>query len=111
MIRAFAFTLTLFVAAACAQPESEPVAEAPPPPAAAPVATPQTAEEATAQDTCGMANFQHLIGVHMDQIDRATLPPRARIITPDSMVTQDFSAERLNLFTGTDGRVSSMRCF
>lgn len=90
--------------------------QAPPPPAddPAPVAAaPANAEEATAQDTCGMAAFMHLVEMRMlaDQIDRATLPPGARIITPDSMVTQDFSPQRLNIFTGTDGRVSSLRCF
>jgi hypothetical protein len=73
--------------------------------------SPTTAEQATAQDTCGIARFRHLIGTPASAIDRSTLPPRTRIITPDSMVTQDFSASRLNIMTGTDGLVSSMRCF
>lgn len=90
--------------AACAPVTPE--TPVPPPPAS----EPQTAE-ATAQDTCGAQRFQHLIGTPADQIDRASLPPRTRIITPDSMVTQDFSPGRLNIFTGTDGRVSSLRCF
>jgi methionine synthase II (cobalamin-independent) len=30
-------------------------------------------------------------------IDRSTLPPRTRIISPGMMVTQDFSPERLML--------------
>jgi hypothetical protein len=72
---------------------------------------PQNAEEATAQDTCGMSEFRHLIGTPADAIDRSTLPPRTRVITPDMMVTMDFSAERLNIMVGTDGRVGSMRCF
>lgn len=72
---------------------------------------PDTAEEATAADTCGAAAFAHLIGTLASDIDQSTLPPRTRIITPDSMVTQDFAPGRLNIFTGTDGRVSSMRCF
>jgi PBP1b-binding outer membrane lipoprotein LpoB len=72
---------------------------------------PDNANDATAQDTCGMARFQHLIGADASAIDQSTLPPRTRIITPDSMVTQDFSAERLNIFTGADGKVSSLRCF
>lgn len=72
---------------------------------------PQTAEQATQSDTCGAARFRHLIGTDAAAIDRSTLPPGARIITPDAMVTQDFSPGRLNIFTGTDGKVSSMRCF
>jgi PBP1b-binding outer membrane lipoprotein LpoB len=76
-----------------------------------PATPPDNANDATAQDTCGMARFQHLIGTDASAIDQSTLPPRTRIITPDSMVTQDFSAERLNIFTGTDGKVSSLRCF
>lgn len=72
---------------------------------------PQNAEEATAQDTCGMARFEHLIGADASGIDQAALPPRTRIITPDMMVTMDFSADRLNIMVGTDGKVGSLRCF
>jgi hypothetical protein len=64
-----------------------------------------------AQDTCGLANFRDLVGVHMDDIDRTQLPARARVITPDMMVTQDYSAGRLNVLTDTQGVVSSLRCF
>ncbi|MGE0739699.1 MAG: I78 family peptidase inhibitor [Hyphomonadaceae bacterium] len=76
-----------------------------------PAAPPQSADEATDQDTCGAARFAHLIGTPAADIDRTTLPPRTRIITPDMAVTMDFSAERLNIITGTDGRVGSLRCF
>lgn len=83
-----------------------------PSPAAAPSASPpQTAAEATAQDTCGAARFRHLIGAHAEQIDTATLPPRARVITPNMMVTQDFSPQRLNIMVGVDGVVGSVQCF
>lgn len=96
MIRAV-FALIALSAAACAQTPS--------------VSPPQNAEEATLQDTCGAARFSSLVGTQADQIDRSTLPPRTRIITPDTMVTQDFSPVRLNIFVGTDGRVGSLRCF
>lgn len=76
-----------------------------------PTPAPSNAEEATAADTCGTYRFQDLIGTQADQIDRSTLPPRTRFITPGMMVTQDFSAERLNIFVGVDGKVGSMRCF
>jgi hypothetical protein len=62
-------------------------------------------------DTCGMAQFAHLVGAPADQIDRATLPAGARVITPDTMVTQDFRAERLNIMVGVDGVVGSLACY
>lgn len=84
--------------AACTTPAGEP-------------SMPQTADEATNADACGASRFIGLIGTPADQIDQASLPPRTRIITPDMMVTQDFSPERLNIIVGTDGRVGSLRCF
>ncbi len=96
-----ALTALMLLVAACAAQET----------AAPPPAGPQTAEEATQADTCGMARFAHLIGTPADRIDRSSLPPRTRVITPEMMVTMDFSAERLNIMVGTDGRVGSMRCF
>lgn len=96
MIRAALAILVLSVAACAQTPPASP---------------PQTAEDATAQDTCGAARFASLVGSPAAQIDRATLPARTRIITPDMMVTQDFSPERLNIIVGTDGRVGSLRCF
>jgi hypothetical protein len=75
------------------------------------VSVPDTAEEATQADTCGIARFRHLIGTRAEQIDRATLPQGTRVITPDMAVTMDFRAERLNIMVGTNGLVGSMRCF
>jgi hypothetical protein len=72
---------------------------------------PENADQATQQDTCGAARFRNLIGTQASAIDQTTLPPRTRIITPDMMVTEDFSATRLNIIVGTDGRVGSLRCF
>jgi hypothetical protein len=72
---------------------------------------PQNADEATRADTCGAARFRNLIGEEAATIDPASLPERARVITPDMMVTQDFSPTRLNIIVGTDGRVGSLGCF
>lgn len=72
---------------------------------------PQTAAEATSRDSCGAGRFAHLVGTPAAQIDRATLPARARVITPDMLVTQDFSAERLNVMVGNDGKVGSLACY
>ncbi|MGD9816108.1 MAG: I78 family peptidase inhibitor [Hyphomonadaceae bacterium] len=74
-------------------------------------AAPGPAPEPPQQDTCGLARFAHLIGTPAANIDRATLPPRTRIITPDMAVTMDYLEERLNIIVGADGRVGSLRCF
>jgi len=71
----------------------------------------QRAEEATDADACGVSHYAHLIGTPAAEIDRKRLPEHARIITPDVVVTMDFSATRLNIMVGTDGRVGSLRCF
>lgn len=83
---------------------------APGPQGAAPSA-PQSAADATAQDTCGASRFQHLIGTRLDAIDPAAMPPGTRLLTPTSMVTRDFRPDRLNVMSGTDGLVSSLQCY
>jgi hypothetical protein len=100
------FALALLGVAACSQGAAPPE-----PPGEQAAVGPQTAEEATAQDACGASRFQHLVGVLASEIDQRTLPDGTRVITPDMMVTQDFRPERLNVITGTDGRVSSLSCF
>lgn len=72
---------------------------------------PQNAEEATRRDTCGASRFHDLIGTPADQIDRSTLPPRARIIMPGMMVTMDFVPERLNIRVAPGGNVAALECF
>lgn len=76
-----------------------------------PAPLPATPDEATAQDACGASRFRGLIGRPASEIDRAALPPGARVILPDMMVTMDFVPQRLNIIVGTDGRVGSLRCF
>ncbi len=73
--------------------------------------TPQTAAEATRRDSCGASRFRALVGTPAAEIVRASLPAHTRVITPDMMVTQDFSAQRLNIMVGTDGKVGSLACY
>lgn len=106
MIRASLIAVSL-LAAACTPPAEDKAEE----PAQEPVAAaPTTREEATAQDTCGAAQYRAMIGT---PIAAASFPatPNIRVITPDMMITQDFSAERLNVIVGTDGNISSLECF
>ncbi len=106
MIRVSLIAIAL-VSAACAPPAetpAEPTAE-PPPEAAAPM----TREEATAQDTCGAAQYASLVGSSLAAV---TLPTGShRVIAPDTMVTMDFSAERLNIIVDAQGVITSVECF
>lgn len=95
--------------AACGQTTAPATTETPV--AETTVAAPTNQAEATAQDTCGAAAHQALIGTQASAIDQATLPAGTRIITPDMMVTQDFVATRLNIAVGTDGLVGSLSCY
>ena len=103
MIRAGFFALAL-LAAACTPPAAEDKAEEPV------AGAPQTREEAAAQDTCGAAQYRAMIGT---PIAAASFPatPNIRVIMPDMMVTQDFSATRLNVIVDTNGNISSLECF
>jgi hypothetical protein len=108
MIRAGFFALTL-LAAACTPPASEDKAAEEP--AQEPVAAaPTTREEATAQDTCGAAAYRAMIGT---SIAAASFPatPQIRIIMPDSVVTQDFRADRLNVIVDASGNITALECY
>lgn len=105
MIRASLFSLAL-LAAACTPPAEtppeEPVAETP--------AMPQTAAEATAQDTCNGRQYAAMVGSNLAAV---TLPADAgiRVIQPDSVVTQDFNPQRINFIVDASGVITSIECY
>jgi hypothetical protein len=105
MIRALFVALAL-AAAACAPPASETPPETPE--AEAPM--PQTREEATAQDTCGAAQYRAMLGSNLAAV---TFPADAgiRIIQPDTMVTQDFRPDRLNVIVDANGVITALECY
>ncbi|WP_395647535.1 I78 family peptidase inhibitor [Terricaulis sp.] len=92
-----AILISLFLLGACAQTST--------------TTPPNTAEEATRQDTCGASRYRQFVGQDVSSIDRSTLPPRARVIMPGQMITMDFSAERLNIRVGPDQKVTEVGCF
>jgi hypothetical protein len=107
-MRAFstACACAILALAACGQTTKTPsTTETPAPPAA-----PQTAAEATAQDTCGASQYRALIGTN---IAAATFPAdsRIRIIQPGTPVTQDFSPQRLNVIADASGVITSLECY
>lgn len=107
MIRASVFAFAL-LAAACTPPAAEDEAGLPAPDPVA--AAPQTREEATAQDTCGAAQYSAMIGT---SIAAASFPatPNIRVIMPDSMVTEDFRPDRLNVIVDAGGNISALECY
>lgn len=106
MIRAGFFALAL-LAAACTPPAGEKTDEPTPDPVAA---GPQTREEATAQDTCGAAGYRAMIGT---SIAAVTFPatPNIRVIMPDSVVTEDFRPDRLNVIVDAAGNITALECY
>lgn len=71
---------------------------------------PQTAEEATAQDTCGASGYASIIGAN---IAATSFPADAniRVIQPDSVVTEDFRPDRLNVIVDENGIITALRCY
>ena len=108
MIRAVLFASAALLAAACSQQTPPPAA--PQTPAEVADAMPQTKEEATAQDTCDASLYASLIGSNFAAV---TLPADAnvRIIQPDSVVTQDFRAERANILVDAGGIITGVECY
>lgn len=109
-MRKLIITACLLALTACGQ-TTTPAATTETPVAEAPLAAPTNAAEATAADSCGAAAHHALIGTPASAIDLATYPSGTRIITPETMVTQDFVPTRLNITTGTDGNVASLNCY
>jgi len=105
-MRALMLTAAVFALAACGQTTTTetPATETPV------AATPTTREEATAQDTCGASQYSALVGSNFAAV---TLPADSgvRIIQPDSVVTQDFRADRVNIIVGADGIITSVECY
>lgn len=103
MIRASMLAVSLLFAAACT-----PSGDTTSGPAQDPA--PTTREEATAADTCGASQYQAMIGT---PIAAASFPadPNIRVIMPDSAVTQDFRAERLNVIVDANGAISALECY
>lgn len=107
MIRSVLIASAALFAVACSQPAPEP---APQTPAEVAEAMPQSKEEATAQDTCGASQYASLIGSNFAAV---TLPAEAnvRIIQPDSVVTQDFRADRANIVVDANGAITAVECY
>jgi len=106
-MRRLLLTCAMFALAACGQTTTPAETPATTEPVAA---EPLTAAEATAQDTCGASQYRAMVG---SNIAAVTFPADSgiRIIQPDSAVTQDFSAQRLNVIVDAGGVITGLECY
>ena len=105
MIKRF-LAASVLLTTACTPPADPPAAET-----SAPAEQPPgTAAEATVEDTCNAARYNDLIGSNISEvtIDEG---PDTRIVAPDSMITQDFRTDRVNIIVDEEGQVTSLECY
>jgi hypothetical protein len=88
--------------AACQPTDAPPPADAPPAAIVGPAVP--------VADTCGAAPFAPMIGASEAAISGLTLPVGTRVIHAGDAVTEDYSATRLNIAIGADGKVSQLTC-
>jgi hypothetical protein len=69
---------------------------------------PATQQEATERDTCGARAYINWIGKPVAEI---AVPNGARVIAPDSMVTEDFRPNRLNIMVDAEGVITGFGCY
>lgn len=73
-----------------------------------PLAAATTAAEATQRDICGARPYRARIG---QPLNAAEIPSGARVIGPDTVVTEDFRASRLNIITDANGVITALQCY
>jgi hypothetical protein len=73
-----------------------------------PFATPTNAEEATRRDTCGARPYRARIG---SPVNASEVPSGARVIGPETVVTDDFRPSRLNIITDAEGVITALQCY
>jgi hypothetical protein len=62
------------------------------------------------RNVCGAAGMQDLLGQDRSVLAAMTLPAGTRVITPGMAITEDYSARRLNIDIGADGRIQRLWC-
>lgn len=64
----------------------------------------------TEDDHCSASRHQALIGTPASSIDRMQLPKGTRVIHPDTVVTQDYRTDRLNIHVNEAGQIERVAC-
>ena len=60
--------------------------------------------------TCGAEGLQGLVGRDKSALSAMTLPAGTRVIEPWTAVTEDYSAQRLNIDVDARGRITGLWC-
>lgn len=74
-----------------------------------PIAAMAQTESESGQASCPTEEQMALVGQDIDAVQE-TLPEQSRIIPPDTAVTQDFLADRVNVDLDEDGVVIRVWC-
>ncbi len=61
-------------------------------------------------DPCGSLQYLSKVGTKVDDAGADAVPPGSRIIRPDTVVTADYRAERLNVHVNAKGRIERYDC-
>lgn len=93
----------VLLCAACTPPAAPPSAPSEPV-----VSAPGGPDEATAQDACGASGYAAMVGTN---IAATTFPTGVRVVAPDTMVTEDFRPDRLNVLVDAQGVITGFRCY
>ena len=61
-------------------------------------------------DQCGSLNYLSKVGLKEESVSPSTFPAGTRIIHPDTQVTRDYRADRLNVHLNAQGRIERIDC-
>lgn len=61
-------------------------------------------------DPCGSLKYLSLVGSKADAVGAGSFPEGTRIIRPDTAVTRDYRAERLNVHVNAKGQIERFSC-
>jgi hypothetical protein len=73
-----------------------------------PIAAAATPEEATRRDSCAARAYREQIGTDASAQE---WPAGARVIGPETAVTDDFRPSRLNIITDANGVITALECY
>lgn len=93
---------------ACSPSEPAPSIPTVEPSAAAPVEPAPPAEPPA--DACGSAQYAALIGKPITDPGVPPESPSVRYLRPDTQMTMDFRADRLNIDIDAEGMIKGFRC-
>ncbi|MDN5787995.1 I78 family peptidase inhibitor [Pseudorhodobacter sp.] len=61
-------------------------------------------------DSCGASKLGHLVGQNEGMLRTVALKGRYRAISPDTLVTQEYDAFRLNAYVDDAGTIQRLTC-